>query len=320
VADFSYWRHTIQVLQDFLPNHVIHPVRTRPTASLPWRTERLERCIRETAGPHDPIHLVGHSTGAIDARLLAHTSELSPRVRSIVSVCGPHHGTPTASFFSSVFGRQLLAAFSICTVYILRYGQLPVGVALKLSALMARAGERVLGSDAGELMDELNASLLGDFGEQQRQAVTVLLREVSEDTSLLPQLTPDAMSVFNATTPDREGMRIGSIACRAEPPRLKSALAAGLRPRSHAMNLIFRFIWNVTSKTDNPDNDGIVPTASQRWGTLLREVKADHLDIIGHYGDTALNPPRYDWLPTNSGFNRHHFRAVWGDVAAFIEG
>lgn len=309
-----------QSLQAFLPGSTLHAVRTRPTASLPWRAERLERTIRETAGPADPIHLVGHSTGAIDARLLAHTSELAPRIRSIVSVCGPHHGTPTATFFSSVFGRQLLAAFSICTVYVLKYGRLPVGAALKLSSLIGRAGERVLGNDAGELFDELNATLLGDFGEEQRKAVTVLLREVGEDTSLLPQLTPDAMQVFNATTPDRHGIRVGSVACRAEPPRLKSTLAAGLRPRSHAMNLIFRFIWNLSSQTDNPDNDGIVPTASQRWGTLIREVKADHLDILGHYGDAALSPPRYDWLPTNSGFNRHHFRAVWGDVADFIKG
>ncbi len=277
----------------------------------------MERVIRETAGPHDLIHLVGHSTGAIDARLLVHTSDLGDRVRSIVSVCGPHQGTPSATFFSSVFGRQLLAAFSLCTVYALRYGRLPVGAALKLSTLMSRVGDRVLGKDAGELLDELHHSLLGDFGDKQRAAVTALLREVSEDTSLLPQLTPDAMQLFNSTTRDREGVRLASVACRASPPGLKKTLRAGLRPRSQAMNAIY---YNLAAQTDNPENDGIVPTASQRWGTLLREVQADHLDILGHYGDTAALPPRYDWLPTGSGFNRNHFRAVWGDVAAFISG
>ncbi len=263
---------------------------------------------------------MGHSTGAIDGRLLVHRSELGTRVRSIVSVCGPHHGTPSAAFFSSVFGRQMLSAVSLCTVYVLRYGRLPVAAALKLSALMSRVGDRVLGSDAGELLDELHETLLGDFGEKQRGAVSALMREVSEDTSLLPQLTPDAMELFNATTPDREGVRMASITCRASPPGLGKTLKAGLRPRSQAMNAIYACCYALASQTDDRNNDAIVPTASQRWGTVLREVQADHLDVLGHYGDPSLTPPRYDWLPTDSGFNRHHFRAVWGDIAAFIAG
>ena len=47
----------------------IHRVRVSPTASLRRRAAEILETIAETS-PRGPIHLIGHSTGALDARLL----------------------------------------------------------------------------------------------------------------------------------------------------------------------------------------------------------------------------------------------------------
>src|SRR6266545_2797949 len=50
----------------------VHYVRMSPTASLPARAGEVIDHVRATAPAEDaPIHLVGHSTGGLDARLVA---------------------------------------------------------------------------------------------------------------------------------------------------------------------------------------------------------------------------------------------------------
>lgn len=43
-------------------------------------------------------------------------------------------------------------------------------------------------------------------------------------------------------------------------------------------------------------------------------------DVLGHFRDTAHDPPHVDWLVTGSGFDRRHFEALWGDVVRFMLG
>src|SRR5262249_49408256 len=89
------------VLADVL---VVH---SHPTASLHVRTRDLLQVIVDTAGSDTgPIHLIGHSSGGLDARLLVSpgaalgddlpTDLFAPRIRSVVSVSTPHYGTPLA--------------------------------------------------------------------------------------------------------------------------------------------------------------------------------------------------------------------------------
>ena len=66
------------------------------------------------------------------------------------------------------------------------------------------------------------------------------------------------------------------------------------------------------------DNDGIVPTRSQAWGHVIHAAVADHLDVLGYFGDAAHDPPHVDWVVTGSGFTRPRFEALWGDVARFL--
>src|SRR6266568_3761047 len=81
----------------------LHYVRVSPTASLRARAREVIDYVRATAPAGDaPIHFVGHSTGGLDARLIATpgvalgvdgVEEYARRVRSVVTVSAPHHGT-----------------------------------------------------------------------------------------------------------------------------------------------------------------------------------------------------------------------------------
>ena len=59
---------------------VAHVIDDLPTASIRSRATRLAETVAQTAIADAPIHLLGHSTGGIDARLVA-----SPATRSIAA-------------------------------------------------------------------------------------------------------------------------------------------------------------------------------------------------------------------------------------------
>ena len=63
-------------------------------------------------------------------------------------------------------------------------------------------------------------------------------------------------------------------------------------------------------------SDGVVPTLSQVHGRVLHAVRADHLDVVGHY--TLAGGSSGNWLPSGAGFTREAFDATWDAVAAAI--
>ena len=67
---------------------VLHVVKTHPTASVVRRTARLLETLATDAADDAPIHLVGHSSGGLDCRLL-----LMPGVE----LPGPHAVEPIAA-------------------------------------------------------------------------------------------------------------------------------------------------------------------------------------------------------------------------------
>jgi triacylglycerol lipase len=66
------------------------------------------------------------------------------------------------------------------------------------------------------------------------------------------------------------------------------------------------------------DNDGMVPTLSQVWGEIVHVTQADHLDVMGQYGEVERAGVHADWLPSGSGFDGQRSRALWRDVAGFV--
>jgi hypothetical protein len=330
----------------------VHVVRTHPTASLPRRAARVIETIAATARARDAsIHLIGHSTGGLDARLAASPGAALParadvervaaRIRSVVAVATPHRGTPIASFFATLRGQRLLQLLSLGTMHALHFGSVPLQPLLRLAGSLVRADDLIA---ATSLVDALFARLLDDFSVGRRRAVRALLREVVLDQSLLLQLTPEAMEVFGATVGDRPGVRGGSVVTQAAAPSLRSRLATGLDAGGQASYAIYaglhrlaaaaprrsraaplppanaRALRRAYGREPNPAaNDGIVPTRSQAgWGRIVHAARADHLDVLGHFRTADPGSPHVDWLATGSGFDRARFDALWEDVADFV--
>ncbi|RJS24111.1 triacylglycerol lipase [Corallococcus sp. H22C18031201] len=355
LGELVYFGHAFDYLKAELARRGVDAevviVPSHPTASIRQRAADLHRTIQETASKDDgPIHLVGHSTGGLDARLfvspgaqLADGLEVEPlarRVRSVVSVSAPHAGTPLASFFQGMLGQRILKLLSLFTMYVLRYGRLPLRVVFRFGHVLARADDNLGWKHT--LLDQLYDQLLGDFSSERRDAVAKFLGDVGHDTSLIPQLTPEGIDLFNASTHDRPGVRYGSVVTQARPPSLRTRLSAGLDPYAQLTHTIYAFVYSQTQRmplTALPLHtpaqtaalvqsygampgptacDGIVPTRSQVHGRVLAAVRADHLDAIGHFDQPAHQPPHVDWLISGSGFRRPQFEAMWKRIVDFL--
>ena len=349
LGELGYFTHVIDFLAPRLRAEV-HVVTTLPTASLPRRAALVVQAMADTMRPGDQAHLIGHSSGGLDVRLAVapgvaldtpiDVERFARAVRTVVTISAPHHGTPLASFFASLLGQRLLELLSLTTMAVLRFGGLPIGILLQLGGILARLDDLVGLNSA--LLDELFEQLLANFTPERRVAVETFLKDVSRDQALLPQLTPEGMEVFNASTRDRPGVRYGSVVTRGRPPGVLSTLAAGLDPSAQATHVIYQALYRLASRTPvrrapavprtagrvlrraygalpgAHDNDGVVPTRSQPWGDVLHAARCDHLDSIGHFGDMAHVPPHVDWLTTGTGFDREQFEALWSDVVSYL--
>lgn len=366
--DFKYFAHVEDVLQSSLSARglqvQVHAVKTRPTAPLSVRAEYLLGEIfsavpeaREESFDGG-LHLIGHSTGGLDARWLVspnaawlevpeHLDVLASRVHSVVGVASPHQGTPLAHFFIELrWGRALLRLLSLMSIHVLRRGPLPVTYALKIGALLKR-----LDSNSGkpanqapsterdrDLIDSIFDQVLSEFTPERGRALSAYFEHIANDTGLLPQLTPEGQATLRASLVDRAGIAYGSVVVRSRQPTLGAAAELGFDASAQALYALYRWLHKKaaapglrvedahearlqSSFGEAPSthaNDGIVPTRSQVHRELIHIAWADHLDVIGHFNAPGHRPPHYDWLPTGSRFKRPHFDALWQDVAEFL--
>lgn len=328
----------------------ITTVSTLPTASIRRRTFRLLETIEQTEMADDaPIHLIGHSTGGLDARLFAtpnvslgvdaQAEPFAARVRSVTTVATPHFGTPIASFFDDLLGEKLLYVWSLATVYMLQFGRLPVRVLLALAGVITKLDDRI--GLEGTILDQFYDELFSEFDAERQQVIREYLEHIVTDQSALGQLTPGGIDLFNATASDRPGVRYGSVITRATRPGLRTTLNVGLNPYRQASNAIYQLVYRITARVreafppltdtqhahlleaydelpDKHDNDGVCPTLSQVYDEVIHAVRADHLDVCGHFTGPDHDPPHIDWLCTGSNFNRDKFEVLWRKVAKFV--
>jgi triacylglycerol lipase len=353
IGDLKYWHGVDTVLlQAFTRLGLdvdILEITTQPTASIRYRAARVLEAIAHVAGRDDgPIHLIGHSTGGLDARLAIspHASlatQVDPkvveRVESIVTVATPHYGAPLASVFGSVMGQPLLHWLSSSAIVGLERGKLPLHTLIALGGILMRMDD-VLGL-RHTVFDQLYAQLFREFTETRRQALIAFLRDVSHDRALIVQLTPDSLDLFNATTGEPQ-VAYGSVVTRGRRPNVKNAIGNLRDAYAQALYVAYSALWTLSSLSKNryfpeltpqqrnalvqgygsvpepPDNDGMSPTLSQVWGEVVHVTDADHLDVMGQYGDTLGPGIHADWLPSGSGFDAVRFAQLWSDVAAFV--
>ena len=353
LGGITYFHHVREILEELFAAYGVDPevhyVSTVPTGSIRTRASRLYHQIEETAlDPTLPIHLIGHSTGGLDARLFAspnvsliekiEAEQLAARVKSVVTVATPHLGTPMAFFFNSLLGQKLLYVLSMATIYALRFGKFPLSTFFSVVGVIAKLDDHLGWKD--NILDQFYENLFADLSGEHMVEVGEYLESIRSDQALLGQLTPGGIDLLNAAVQDRATTRYGCVLTRARRPELKSLWDIGLEPYKLSSHAVYRVLYWLTSFVPRyPDitpeqrallqraygsvpehdaSDGVVPTWSQLHGEVIRAMWADHLDVCGHFTDPDRQPPHIDWLSSGTGFSRADFEGLWHDVVEFI--
>jgi len=325
-------------------------VPTLPMSSIRWRAARVLETLAAVASKDDgPIHLIGHSTGGLDARLaIAPTASLPSevvfdaydRVKTLVTVCSPHYGTPVATYFTRPVGRFLIRTVGSYLIFMLERGQMPLKLLLRLGYFVVRARDPFRKRRGA--FDELYDKLLSDLSEPRILELATFLKAVVKDQSLLFQLTPAGCDLLNACTADPK-ITYASVVARSTPPSFRNAWRSLRDLYAQIMFPVYAFLHRAARRDElgappltalqllqlgqgaralpvRADSDGVVPTLSQVWGPVLYFAQADHLDVVGQYGLSSEAARTGDWIPSYSPFGHEQFQELWSRVAHFIAG
>ncbi len=325
-------------------------VPTPPTSSIRERALILSDTVSASDDGEGPIHLVGHSTGGIDGRLvLSPTVDLDlpkartdwvRRVSTLVTVSSPHYGTPLASHFTTVSGARLLYAGSLLTVISLRLGE--PWLALFSRVLLRFQNPRLSFLEDREALTRFTNALLRFVDDDARNDILEFLRKIKVDQGAIVQISPEAMDLLNTSIKKAEHVRYACIVAAAPAPRTLRALRRVRTPYTALTSMLYAIMHRVTARkharygyaTPSPeaaraiidgigreltdkDNDGVVPTLSMLWGDVLWAGEGDHLDVIGHFRDDHVLGEHVDWLTSGSCFSRSKLHAVLDALADF---
>jgi triacylglycerol lipase len=330
LASYDYFAHVERALvkrfADAGEQLVTFVVDVAPTASIRRRAGRLAELVTRTADAHGPIHLLGHSTGGLDARLVSSPSARLPvekestawlaRLRSVTTMSTPHYGTPLASFFATVSGQRMLYGLSALTFIGLSLGAPPLAAASALVVAIGRI-DRTLGLEVG-VLDRTTDALLRALEPATSREVRLYLDAIRKDQGAVIQLTPEAMDLFLSGVEDRPGVTYQCTVAMAPPPSPGKLARSLLSPWGAVSQAIFTALYGITSRYDEVypcaatypgdqptavlarafgrvpgarANDGVVPSLSQIWGRVAWAGYADHLDVLGHFPARAEDKP-----------------------------
>ncbi len=334
---------------------VPHVIDDLPTASVRRRAIRLAELVGKTATEDAPIHLLGHSTGGLDARLVASpacsalaTLDWLPRLRTVTTMNAPHFGTPLASFFTTSNGQRILAALSVLTVAGLSLGSTPLAATSVILGFLRGSDTRL----PFKLLDRSVESVVGMIDDVRSPEVRTFLTAIQDDQGSMLQLSPESMDLVAAGFEDRPGVRYQSTVSMSPSPKPQRWLETlGHPARAVSLSMFFGLHrltaahderypcaamrgtapWSsevneahlaaAFSETGLDANDGVVPLRSQVWGTLVWAGFADHLDVLGHFRDdrdpdTVAPELRHcDWLTSGSQFDRARFSTLMDAIA-----
>jgi hypothetical protein len=297
-----------------IENIPVLSVSTLGIGSLHKRQHDLLRELRalETPGPNGPRlggprtwHLVGHSTGGVDAALLLRDAQLTDgdngvmfaapgwgewtdlveRIGSVTSIAAPHFGTglaesPLARFAAGhptpLAIRDLAVALSTLT----RRGDLASRLRFALSATPGLSKMPFFMLHMllmNELARDLRPEVLGPLSS--RPVRTSAEGRVFSIATIAPRPAHDhSDKLFRDMW---RWTHEGSHATSSLPkPAAGSLNDVSLRlPSQRELAL---------PSVDEGDNDGVVTTQRQVLGELIGVVIGDHVDVLGRYRRTSL--------------------------------
>lgn len=350
-GDIDYFHRVEEVLGSALAERgldaTIRQTSTQPTGSIRARADTLVDEILEVGEGDRPIHLIGHSTGGLDIRMLAtpgvrlrpgdDEEQIGARLRSVISVCTPHYGTPLARFFTTLQGRHILQMLAVLATT--SRGRSGIFLGLQALRVIARIDDAI-GRDR-TFLDNLMERTLSSITLRKDDPFFGFLEDIAEDQGAIIQLTPEGTDLFNAAVVDRPGVDYRCVLAAAPPSGFKD-VERRYHPAQMALHGLFRVMYLLAGRApkrypypcaepstlsaldgglpfglDATSNDGVVPTLSQLYGRPITTVVADHLDVVGQYAHAGAETFT-DWLPSGSQFDDARFEAMWAAVADAI--
>lgn len=298
------------------------PVPTLPTAHLHERQSSLLTTlgrIDEALGGVERLHLVGHSTGGVDAYLLTGArpldrsrkwQDLDPtglrqKIHTVVSIASPHHGTglalsPLARFFrqpiehlgdATTFAEAVLLLASSTKLDSMAWDAVIAAVADS-----GAAGKYVFDVlRARKLTEDLRPGNLAEVHRRFRRGLPqARIRSIVTMAAEATNYYVNASGVKGLRKPDRffrflyEQTALGDA---SDDARRKRKLQRTLGRLRNAVANSTHVIHNPNAELQTIDralNDGFVNSARQLArpnddDELWAVVVADHLDVIGHY-------------------------------------
>ncbi len=309
---------------------IAHVLDELPTASIRRRCVRLAEVVERTALPGDAIHLLGHSTGGVDARLVASPTTRTipaesltwlPRLRSVTTMNTPHYGTPLASFFATSDGQRVLAALSMLTVAGLSLGEHPLRASGVILGFLRQGGRSI--PFKLRMLERSIESMVGMVDDALCPEVRTFLSAIQDDQGSMLQLCPEAMDLVGVGIDDRPDVRYqATVSMSPQPTPRRWAELLGQPLRALSLSLFFG-LHHLTSRTVErypcaalegapsvagptcedvlarafgraptlDDNDGVVPLRSQLWGNVVWAGLGDHLDVLGHFREDRTDVP-----------------------------
>ncbi len=353
IGAYDYFQHLERELarrfDDAAFEARLHLVHGAPTASMRRRAGTFVAEMVRTAHPDDRIHLVGHSTGGLDARLVASRTStlgderllrLRTQVRSVITMNTPHYGTPLASFFATVSGQRMLYVLSALTVTALTFGAPPLALTSSLVAAIGRI-DRLFGLEL-KMLDRITDGIVRALDEATSRDLRAYLAGMRDDQGGIIQLSPESMDLFSMSVEDNTDIEYLSTASYAPAPGVRHWARSLASPWTAPSATIFTTLYQLTARPDRMypcepaakdwdrvlihalgqvpppgANDGIVPFRSQLWGKLIWAGQGDHLDVVGHFAGTA-DDGHVDWMSSGAKFDQQRFSALVDAVARGI--
>jgi pimeloyl-ACP methyl ester carboxylesterase len=351
-APIRYFDHVIAALEAERPDlrGRIHATEPPPTGSRVTRVEQLYRTVAAVfahgIGPqHLPIerlHLIGHSTGGLCARLLTNRhrwtgdlrsgsySDLMQYVGTVVTVAAPLHGTPLATRFAGEFELSL-PGLSLLSIFAKAQESAPVPPRIVRNLLLAEV-VRHRPTPTPTILE-----LLLDFDPTTAGEIARFLDQIVQDHALINDLQPESMRALNTRIEGGDYAGLRHVVTVAPPPS-PATIAGGIV--GDIFRAIYATLYEATADpaftpaafpngpwlhgseaapagSESGANDGVVPSGSQTLaGTAHLIVEADHLDVIGHFQSRRFRGTTV--FRSGAEFDDEDFQQLWSTIGGML--
>jgi hypothetical protein len=359
----SYFRHVCEALTSVLERdlglpspprfHIHEPPPTGPLAErVASLGQAIDRILTKEQHPDARVHVIGHSTGGLDARLLVNPRYLPPgglaaadkqrisaRLGGVVSLSAPHRGATIAQTLAPAVPHLVRGPVSglISWLYLIsilntaRSRALVDHARYLLSSLVALPKSLVMPVIGSKELVLLTTELDGETADQIRR----FLKRVVEDNRLVGDLEPQAMRELNLQIAEGDTFPIHSFVSVSPAPRLwppaptrllYAAIyeAARLRdggqrfPRGEWVEVDGEPSRDRSALETTTASDGVVTSASQPSpatvaGRPARLIQGDHLDVVGHFEGVGET-----FFKSDSDMSPERFRKLWLEIARVL--